>query len=107
MRVTFEQQHRFAERRGVVSNVRGEVLIVAQVASRFLERPHVGLLDDHLLFRTLHPQLHVLYKAELHKFPIMGTVLDVGGYVPIERGNRERAMASIGRGAASLRLGVP
>jgi 1-acyl-sn-glycerol-3-phosphate acyltransferase len=35
----------------------------------------------------------------------MGTVLDAGGYVPIERENRERAMESIGRGAASLRAG--
>jgi 1-acyl-sn-glycerol-3-phosphate acyltransferase len=35
----------------------------------------------------------------------MGTVFDVGGYVPIERGNRERAMASIGRAARSLRAG--
>jgi 1-acyl-sn-glycerol-3-phosphate acyltransferase len=66
---------------------------------------HESNVDPPVLFRTLHPQLHVLYKAELHKFPIMGTVLDAGGYVPIERENRERAMESIGRGAASLRAG--
>ena len=66
---------------------------------------HESNVDPPVLFRTLHPQLHVLYKAELHKFPIMGTVLDVGGYVPIDRENRERAMESIGRGAASLRAG--
>ena len=66
---------------------------------------HESNIDPPVLFRTLHPQLHVLYKAELHKFPIMGTVLDCGGFVPIERGNRERSMASIARGAASLRAG--
>ena len=66
---------------------------------------HESNVDPPVLFRTLHPQLHVLYKAELHKFPIMGTVFDAGGYVPIERGNRERAMASIGRAAGSLRAG--
>ena len=32
-------------------------------------------------------RLHILYKAELHKFPIMGTVFDVGGFVPVDRGN--------------------
>src|SRR5439155_26983137 len=53
----------------------------------------------------LHRQLHILYKAELHKFPIMGTVFDVGEFVAVERDNRERAMASIGRGAESLRAG--
>jgi 1-acyl-sn-glycerol-3-phosphate acyltransferase len=66
---------------------------------------HESNVDPPVLFRTLHPQLHILYKAELHKFPIMGTVFDAGGFVAIERGNRERSMASIGRGADSLRAG--
>ena len=66
---------------------------------------HESNVDPAVLFRTLHPQLHILYKAELHKFPIMGTAFDVGGFVAVERGNRERAMESIGRGAESLRAG--
>jgi 1-acyl-sn-glycerol-3-phosphate acyltransferase len=66
---------------------------------------HESNVDPPVLFRALHRQLHVLYKAELHKFPIMGTVFDVGGFVPIERGDREKAMASIARGAESLRAG--
>src|SRR6184192_4214468 len=41
---------------------------------------HESNVDPPVLFRALHPQLHILYKAELHKFPIMGAVLDVGGY---------------------------
>jgi 1-acyl-sn-glycerol-3-phosphate acyltransferase len=35
----------------------------------------------------------------------MGTVFDVGGFVPIDRADRDKAMASIDRGAASLRAG--
>ena len=66
---------------------------------------HESNVDPPVLFQALHPQIHVLYKAELHKFPIMGTVFDVGGFVPIHRGDRDRAMASIGRGAESLRAG--
>ena len=66
---------------------------------------HESNVDPPVLFRTLHPQLHILYKAELHKFPIMGTAFDVGGFVAVERDNRERAMQSIGRGAQSLRAG--
>ena len=66
---------------------------------------HESNVDPAVLFRTLHPQLHILYKAELHKFPIMGTAFDVGGFVAVERDNRERAMASIARGAESLRAG--
>jgi 1-acyl-sn-glycerol-3-phosphate acyltransferase len=66
---------------------------------------HESNVDPAVLFQALHSQLHVLYKAELHKFPIMGTVFDVGGFVPIDRGDRDKAMASIARGAAALRAG--
>lgn len=66
---------------------------------------HESNVDPPVLFRALHPQLHILYKAELHKFPIMGTAFDVGGFVAVERHNRERAMESIGLGAQSLRAG--
>jgi 1-acyl-sn-glycerol-3-phosphate acyltransferase len=67
---------------------------------------HESNVDPPVLFRALHPQLHILYKAELHKFPLMGTIFDVGGFVPVDRRNRERAMASIRRGAAALRSGL-
>ena len=66
---------------------------------------HESNVDPPVLFRALHPQLHILYKAELHKFPLMGTLFDVGGFVPVDRRNRERAMASIRRGAEALRQG--
>ena len=66
---------------------------------------HESNVDPPVLFEALHRRLHVLYKAELHQFPIMGTVLDAGGFVPIERGDRDKSMASIARGAASLQSG--
>jgi len=58
-----------------------------------------------VLFKGLHPQLHILYKAELRKFPLMAAVFDVGGFVAVDRGDREKALASISRGAESLRAG--
>lgn len=66
---------------------------------------HESNVDPPVLFEALHEQLHILYKAELHRFPIMGTVFDVGGFVPVERRDREQAMASIARGSESLRAG--
>jgi 1-acyl-sn-glycerol-3-phosphate acyltransferase len=66
---------------------------------------HESNVDPPVLFEALHPRLHILYKAELHRFPIMGTVFDVGGFVPIDRGDRDKALGSISRGAASLRAG--
>lgn len=66
---------------------------------------HESNVDPAVLFLALHEQLHVLYKAELRRVPLMKTVFDVGGFVPVERGDREKSMASIARGAASLRAG--
>ena len=66
---------------------------------------HESNIDPPVLFEALHRRLHFLYKAELHKFPIMGTVFDAGGFVPIERSDRESAMRSIAAGAESLKAG--
>ena len=66
---------------------------------------HESNIDPPVLFEALHRRLHFLYKAELHKLPIMGTVFDVGGFVPIERSDRESAMRSIAIGAESLKAG--
>jgi 1-acyl-sn-glycerol-3-phosphate acyltransferase len=66
---------------------------------------HESNVDPPVLFQALHAQLHILYKAELRRFPIMGIVFDVGGFVPVERNDREKALASIDRGAESLRAG--
>jgi 1-acyl-sn-glycerol-3-phosphate acyltransferase len=66
---------------------------------------HESNVDPPVLFQALHPRLHILYKAELRRVPIMATVFDVGGFVPVERGEREKAVASIARGAESIRSG--
>ena len=63
---------------------------------------HESNVDPPVLFEALHPQIKVLYKAELRKFPIMKTAFDAAGFVPIDRGDREQAMASISKGAQSL-----
>ena len=89
---------------GIGYRVTGRERVPAGLATVFCSN-HESNVDPPVLFHALHPRLHVLYKAGLHKFPIMGTVFDVGGFVPIERGNREKSMVSIARGAASLRAG--
>jgi len=80
-----------------LSNVPGEPVVFCS--------NHESNVDPPVLFLALHPQLHILYKAELHKFPIMGKVFDLGGFVPVPRENREQAMQAIERGADSIRSG--
>jgi 1-acyl-sn-glycerol-3-phosphate acyltransferase len=66
---------------------------------------HQSNVDPPVLFRALHPRLHVLYKAELRKLPVLGPVLEAGGFVPVQRDDRDAAFASIDRAVDSIRSG--
>ena len=62
-------------------------------------------VDTPGLFQALHKRLHVLFKAELKKLPVLGAVMVAGGFVPVERDRKEASMASIERAAESIRAG--
>jgi 1-acyl-sn-glycerol-3-phosphate acyltransferase len=66
---------------------------------------HQSNVDPPVLFRALHPRLHILYKAELRKLPVLGRVFELGGFVAVQRDNRDAAFASIEQAAASIRQG--
>ena len=66
---------------------------------------HQSNVDPPVLYRALHRRLHILFKAELRKLPILGVVMETGGFVPVERGRRDEALASIDVAAASIRDG--
>jgi hypothetical protein len=59
-----------------------------------------------VLFRTLHPYLHILYKAELHKFPIMGprlmSAVSCQSNVRIASGRWHRSAAARSRCAPAI-----
>src|SRR5688572_12702543 len=66
---------------------------------------HQSNVDPPVLFQALHRRLHILYKAELRKLPVLGRVLEAGGFVAIQRENRDAAFASIDRAVESIRAG--
>lgn len=66
---------------------------------------HQSNIDPPVLFAVLHPRLHILYKAELSRLPLLGRAFQLGGFIPIERGNRERSFAAIRKGTESIRAG--
>lgn len=66
---------------------------------------HQSNVDPPVLFEALHRRLHVLYKAELSKLPVLGAVLQLGGFIPVPRENREEAFRAIERAAGSIRAG--
>jgi 1-acyl-sn-glycerol-3-phosphate acyltransferase len=66
---------------------------------------HQSNVDPPLLFQAVHPRLHILYKAEIDAIPILARAFRYGGFIPVDRRNKEAAMRSIEAGAASIRAG--
>jgi 1-acyl-sn-glycerol-3-phosphate acyltransferase len=66
---------------------------------------HQSNIDPPILFQALDPRLHILFKRELTKLPLLGRAFQIGGFVPIDRASREQSMLAIEQAAASLRAG--
>jgi 1-acyl-sn-glycerol-3-phosphate acyltransferase len=66
---------------------------------------HQSNVDPPVLYRALHPRLHILYKAELQKLPVLGRAFGLGGFVPVDRASREHSVAAIEQAAQSLCAG--
>jgi 1-acyl-sn-glycerol-3-phosphate acyltransferase len=66
---------------------------------------HESNVDPPVLFEALHPRMHMLYKSEFDAIPILARAIRLGGFIPVDRHNREAAMRSIDAGAKSLQSG--
>jgi len=66
---------------------------------------HQSNVDPPVLFDALHPMMHILYKHEIDKIPILARAFRMGGFIPVDRRNKEAAMRSIEAGAKSIREG--
>lgn len=89
---------------GIRYRVRGREHVPGSRAVVFCSN-HESNVDPPVLFQALHRRLHILFKAELKKLPILGKVMVAGGFVPVERERREASMASIEMAADSIRAG--
>lgn len=66
---------------------------------------HESNVDPPVLFSALHPRMHILYKQEIDRIPILARAFRLGGFIPIDRRNKESAARSIEMGAQSIRAG--
>jgi 1-acyl-sn-glycerol-3-phosphate acyltransferase len=89
---------------GIRTQVDGAANVPAGQAVVFCAN-HQSNIDPPILFNALHPRLHVLFKAELKKLPLLGKAFQVGGFVPIDRASRDQSMAAVEQVAESLRNG--
>jgi len=63
---------------------------------------HTSALDIPVLFAALPFQLRMMAKKELFRFPIFGWALAIGGYIKVDRENREKAIASLQAAASRV-----
>jgi 1-acyl-sn-glycerol-3-phosphate acyltransferase len=66
---------------------------------------HESNVDPPVLFDAMHPIMHILYKHEIDRIPILARAFRMGGFIPVDRRNKEAAMRSIEAGARSIRSG--
>jgi 1-acyl-sn-glycerol-3-phosphate acyltransferase len=92
---------------GITSTIEGAANIQRHRAAVYAVN-HASNVEPPIVFDVLHelfPRLRILYKAELHKLPVLGRAFDLAGFVPLERANREQSLPAIDRAAGALREG--
>jgi 1-acyl-sn-glycerol-3-phosphate acyltransferase len=67
---------------------------------------HVSNLDPPLLIPRLPFRVTVMVKRELFKMPILGPAMRIGNFVPIDRSNREAAIATVREAEEMVRRGL-
>ncbi len=68
---------------------------------------HLSYYDTPALFAKLPFQFRILAKAPLWKIPFIGWYLERSGQVPIDQSSSRAGVASLVRGVATLKSGLP
>jgi 1-acyl-sn-glycerol-3-phosphate acyltransferase len=66
---------------------------------------HASVVDIWAMLLLSPPRTRFVAKDELFRMPFLGWALRVSGFVPIDRSNRERAVASLKQAAATVEAG--
>jgi 1-acyl-sn-glycerol-3-phosphate acyltransferase len=68
---------------------------------------HLSYFDTPVLFAKLPFQFRILAKSGLWKIPFIGWYLNRSGQVPVDSNSSRSMIASLGRGVAALKSGMP
>ena len=66
---------------------------------------HASNIDPPALIPILPRRTSVLVKKELFRIPVLGQAMRIGSLVPVDRSNRERAIASLDAATAVIQSG--
>jgi 1-acyl-sn-glycerol-3-phosphate acyltransferase len=67
---------------------------------------HVSNLDPPIVVPVLPGRTSILVKKELFRVPILGWAMRMASLVPVDRSDRESAIASIGKAAEVMKAGL-
>jgi 1-acyl-sn-glycerol-3-phosphate acyltransferase len=67
---------------------------------------HESVLDIWVLFCVLQRSFRFIAKQELFDLPVFGSYLRVGGHIPVDRSNNQRAVASLSKAGDTVRSGT-
>ncbi|MBZ5646865.1 MAG: 1-acyl-sn-glycerol-3-phosphate acyltransferase [Acidobacteriia bacterium] len=67
---------------------------------------HTSNLDPPIVVPVIPRRTSVLVKKELFQVPLLGRAMRLGDLVPVDRANRDAAIASVERGAEVMRKGL-
>lgn len=67
---------------------------------------HESALDICVLFKVLPRNVRFIAKRELFEIPIFGWYMRIGGHVPVDRANRQSAVATLRRAGEMIRGGT-
>jgi 1-acyl-sn-glycerol-3-phosphate acyltransferase len=67
---------------------------------------HESVLDIWVLFLVVGRSFRFIAKQELFRLPIFGTYLRIGGHIPVDRSNHQRAVASLSAAGDAVRAGT-
>jgi 1-acyl-sn-glycerol-3-phosphate acyltransferase len=67
---------------------------------------HVSNVDPPIVIPSLPARTSVLVKKELFRIPVLGRAMKLGSLVPVDRSNREAAIASMHEAAEVVRSGI-
>ncbi|MDO3377428.1 lysophospholipid acyltransferase family protein [Geoalkalibacter halelectricus] len=89
---------------GVRVRCRGEVALESGQAVIFMPN-HQSNFDILALLACIRPPFRWLAKKELFSIPLFGTAMRLAGCIAVDRGDRERAVASMDEAARRIRGG--
>jgi 1-acyl-sn-glycerol-3-phosphate acyltransferase len=67
---------------------------------------HVSAIDPPIVVPLIPRRTSVLVKKELFRIPLLGRAMRMGSLVPVDRSDRDSAIASVRRAAEVLRSGI-